>query len=60
MSLPGQRADLFLNLGPRGGPEKPVTQRTNRPLYILFVFTRQAQHVLYRKVRKYMLAKGKK
>lgn len=56
MSLPGQRPDLFLNLGPRGGPEEPVTQRTSMPLYILFVFLRQAQRVLHRKVRKCLLA----
>lgn len=61
MSLPGQGADLFWNLGPRGGSEEPVTQRTNRALCILFVFIKQAQHVPHRKVRnKYISKRGKK
>lgn len=61
MSLPGQSTDLFWNLGPRGGSEEPVTQRTNMALWILFVFIKQAQHVPHRKVRKKnKLARGKK
>ena len=60
MRLPGRRADLFWNLASPGGPGEPVTQRTNRPLCILFVFIKQAQHVPRRRIRRYILARREK
>lgn len=60
LSLPGQSTDLFWNLGPRGGSEEPVTQRTNMALWILFVFIKQAQHVPHRKVRKKYIRRREK
>lgn len=58
--LPGRRADLFWNLASPGGPGEPVTQRTNRPLCILFVFIKRAQHVPRRRIRRYILARREK
>lgn len=60
MRLPGRRADLFWNLASPGGPGEPVTQRTNRPLCILFVFIKRAQHVPCRRIRRYILARREK